>query len=69
MLLYFSDGYADQFGGADGTKLRKENMKDLLITYHSKPMKDQGHELENYIIQWMGTYEQVDDIVVIGRGF
>ncbi len=65
----FSDGYADQFGGTDGTKLRKKNMKDLLVSLHDRSMKEQGHELEKHILEWMGTYEQVDDIVVIGRGF
>jgi len=65
----FSDGYADQFGGPEGTKLRKKHMKDLLVSYHKLPMKEQSIELENYITTWMGNYEQVDDIVVIGRGF
>lgn len=65
----FSDGYADQFGGSEGTKLRKKNMKDILVSYHKMTMREQGHELEKYIINWMGKFEQVDDIVVIGRGF
>ncbi|OFX21574.1 MAG: hypothetical protein A2041_01310 [Bacteroidetes bacterium GWA2_31_9b] len=65
----FSDGYADQFGGDDGRKLRKKNMKDLIVSYQNIPMKEQSKELENYIVNWMANYEQVDDIVVIGRGF
>lgn len=65
----FSDGYADQFGGDDGRKLRKKNMKDILIEIQDKSMAEQGKYLEEYIIEWMKNYEQIDDIVFVGRRF
>ena len=65
----FSDGYADQFGGADGRKFRKKNMKDLLLSYKDIPMKEQGEKLEKTILDWMKNHEQIDDIVFIGRSF
>ena len=65
----FSDGYADQFGGEDGRKFRKKNMKDLLLSIQDVPMKDQGTKLEEHINDWMKNYEQIDDMVFIGRRF
>jgi len=65
----FSDGYADQFGGEEGRKLRKKNMKDLLLSIQDKKMQEQGLELERFIKEWMGEHEQVDDMVFIGRRF
>ncbi len=65
----FSDGYADQFGGEDGRKLRKKNMKDLLLSIQHMSMKEQGAKLEEYMLEWMKNYEQIDDIVFIGRRF
>jgi len=65
----FSDGYADQFGGDEGRKLRKKNMKDLLLSIQHLSMKDQGEKLETYILNWMKNHEQIDDIVFIGRRF
>jgi len=65
----FSDGYADQFGGEDGRKLRKKNMKDLLIDIQDKTMAEQGKYLEEYMLEWMKNYDQIDDIVFVGRKF
>lgn len=65
----FSDGYADQFGGEDGRKFRKKNMKDLLMSIQKMSMKEQGEELERFMLEWMKDYEQIDDIVFIGRRF
>ncbi|MCK5170494.1 MAG: hypothetical protein KAQ75_11500, partial [Bacteroidales bacterium] len=63
------DGYADQFGGEDGRKFRKKNMKDLLISIQEMSMKDQGEELERFILDWMKNHDQIDDIVFVGRRF
>lgn len=65
----FSDGYADQFGGDDGRKLRKKSMKDMLVSIQDKSMAEQGKYLEQYMLEWMRNYEQIDDIVFVGRRF
>ncbi len=65
----FSDGYADQFGGEDGRKLRKKNLKDILIAIQNKTMEEQGTYLEEYILEWMKNHDQIDDIVFVGRRF
>jgi serine phosphatase RsbU (regulator of sigma subunit) len=62
-----TDGYADQFGGEKGKKLMTKNFKDFLIQIHSLPMNYQREQLDQKIINWMGTaHAQVDDILVIG---
>ena len=61
-----SDGYADQFGGTRGKKLKVKVMKELVMSHYQKDMETQRTIFKQQIIEWMGEYEQVDDICVIG---
>lgn len=61
-----TDGYPDQFGGDKGKKLKIAVLKNLLLEIHQKPMEEQREILRNYIIEWMGDIDQIDDICVIG---
>ncbi len=65
-IYIFSDGYADQFGGPKRKKLKYRGFKDLLITYHQQPMKEQQKQLERDFEDWKAGGEQIDDVVVIG---
>lgn len=65
-LYTSSDGYADQFGGAEGKKFMTKNFKALLQSIYTMDMKAQENEVINKHTQWKGNYEQVDDILVIG---
>jgi serine phosphatase RsbU (regulator of sigma subunit) len=65
-IYLYTDGYADQFGGPNGKKIMTKNFKDLLVSIHSKPMKEQQQLLDDYFEKWRGKYEQVDDVLVIG---
>ncbi|MDP1802741.1 MAG: tetratricopeptide repeat protein [Bacteroidota bacterium] len=61
-----TDGYADQFGGAEGKKLKSKNFKNLLSSISTLSLDEQATiVLQNFNI-WKGTYEQVDDVCVIG---
>lgn len=62
----FSDGYADQFGGERGGKFKIRPFKNLLLEIHQKPMRQQKDILEKTLVNWMGSEQQVDDILVIG---
>ena len=65
-----SDGYADQFGGPQGKKLMTKRFKDILASIQSQHTSTQEESLAKEIDEWMGdTYEQVDDILVIGVKF
>ncbi len=66
ILYVFSDGYADQFGGEDGKKIMTKNFKNLLLSASSRSMAEQEVEIQTDHYNWRGTYEQVDDILVIG---
>ncbi|MFP4060062.1 MAG: tetratricopeptide repeat protein [Bacteroidales bacterium] len=62
----YSDGYVDQFGGDKGKKFMSKRFKQLLIEINKFSMQEQKQILENRLKEWMGQYEQVDDIIVIG---
>jgi serine phosphatase RsbU (regulator of sigma subunit) len=62
----FSDGYADQFGGTEGKKLMTKNFKKQLLEISNLPMQDQRDKLASAFNSWKGSYEQVDDVLVLG---
>jgi serine phosphatase RsbU (regulator of sigma subunit) len=66
IFYIFSDGYVDQFGGAENKKFMYRRFRYLLTTIHSFPVNDQKAILEENIKTWMGLNEQVDDMMVIG---
>jgi serine phosphatase RsbU (regulator of sigma subunit) len=61
-----SDGFQDQFGGADNQKYMVKRFHKLIHEKHLKPMNSQGSELEQELETWMGSYRQIDDILVMG---
>jgi serine phosphatase RsbU (regulator of sigma subunit) len=65
-IFLFSDGFASQFGGPDGTKYKKSNFKDLLSKICQKPMNEQRNILEMELEKWKGTQDQVDDVTILG---
>jgi serine phosphatase RsbU (regulator of sigma subunit)/Tfp pilus assembly protein PilF len=66
MIYLFSDGYADQFGGVSGKKFMYKNFRKLLLEIHSLPVNQQKQKLSETLKNWIGTLEQVDDVLVIG---
>jgi sigma-B regulation protein RsbU (phosphoserine phosphatase) len=61
-----SDGYADQFGGPDNKKFLQRRFEELLAEISSLPMADQKYLMQKRLYDWMGSNDQVDDILVIG---
>lgn len=66
VVYVFSDGFADQFGGDKGKKFMYKQFKDLLVSISHLPMAEQRNMLENAVESWRGSFEQIDDILVIG---
>lgn len=62
----FSDGYVDQFGGTKGKKFLAKRFKKLLLNLQECSIQEQQKPVEKAIEEWMGTQEQVDDILVMG---
>lgn len=65
-IYIFSDGFADQFGGAKGKKLMHRKFKKLLIGMIDKDIMSQKEIINNYFESWKGNMEQIDDVCVIG---
>ncbi len=65
-LYLFTDGYADQFGGDQGRKLMTKKFKKILRAIQNKTMQEQEAYLGDFIDEWRGSQEQVDDVLVIG---
>ena len=62
----FSDGFADQFGGPKGGKLKSGPFKELLSGIQDKSMADQREFLNTFIDDWIGEYDQIDDMIILG---
>ena len=75
-LYLYTDGFADQFGGANarltgssfgqGKKLKYKKLDDLLLTNHLLPFNKQSEKLITFFKEWKGDLEQVDDVLLIG---
>jgi serine phosphatase RsbU (regulator of sigma subunit) len=65
-IYIFSDGFVDQFGGAEGKKFMSKQFKTLLSNNYRKTMPQQEQILNETVESWKGMREQIDDILVIG---
>jgi serine phosphatase RsbU (regulator of sigma subunit) len=65
-IYLFSDGFNDQFGGPDGSKFKKSNLKKLLTEIYYRTLTEQRNILEAELEKWQGSLAQVDDITIIG---
>jgi tetratricopeptide (TPR) repeat protein len=65
-IYIFSDGYADQFGGPKGKKLKAKAFKALLLSIQNETMDTHHQLIDDAYENWRGDEEQIDDVVVIG---
>jgi serine phosphatase RsbU (regulator of sigma subunit) len=66
MIYMFSDGYASQFGGANGLKFMTTNLVKVLTNISNENVENQTKILEQKLNEWQGESPQVDDILVLG---
>ena len=62
----FTDGYADQFGGEKGKKLKYKPFKEILIAIQNEPMLKQEEILNEKFDTWKRNLDQIDDVLIIG---
>jgi serine phosphatase RsbU (regulator of sigma subunit) len=63
VLVLFTDGYADQFGGPKNKKFLYRPFKETLVkSLVADPEQHLGETFEH----WRGSAEQIDDICIIG---
>lgn len=65
IIYAFSDGYTDQFNPKDD-KYTTGKLKRLLQEIYTLPMDEQQDILEKGFVEWMGSHEQMDDVIVMG---
>jgi len=66
-IIYIAtDGYKDQFGGADDKKFLGKRLKQLLTDIYQLDFKQQKNILEENLLIWQGKNQQVDDILMLG---
>jgi serine phosphatase RsbU (regulator of sigma subunit) len=65
-LYLFSDGYCDQMGGPAGRKFMTHQFKELLLRVQDQPLDKQRILLDQTLENWMGSMQQIDDILVLG---
>jgi serine phosphatase RsbU (regulator of sigma subunit) len=65
-VYLFSDGLPDQFGGPEGKKMKIARLKKMIDQIAKLPMREQERVMTDYYNEWKGTYEQVDDILLMG---
>ncbi|MFH2142468.1 MAG: SpoIIE family protein phosphatase [Bacteroidota bacterium] len=65
-IYLYSDGYADQFGGAAGKKFKYKPLKEMICMNAVLPVSVQKQILTNAFLEWKGGLDQVDDVLVMG---
>lgn len=66
-FYFFSDGFVDQMGGVDGAKkLGSKRVRELIAELKHDDMKKVSGKLVNSFESWMGTTQQLDDVLLIG---
>lgn len=65
-IYLFSDGFVDQFGGEKGKKYKVGKFRDFLLSIQHYPIEKHKELLDQELKNWMGDYEQVDDICIVG---
>lgn len=66
VLYAFTDGFADQFGGPQGKKLKYKQLCNTLLQNKDLPSESQKENLLKLFSDWKGTLEQVDDVLIAG---
>ena len=64
-IYLFSDGFADQFGGEKGKKLKYKPFKNMLIAVQNKSLSEQKDILISEFNKWKGQIEQIDDVCIL----
>lgn len=66
VIYMFSDGYTSQFEETGSKKFNYRRFRKLLTDINHKNLKDQPAILHRTLEAWQGSFEQIDDIMVIG---
>ncbi len=65
-IYLFTDGYVDQFGGADNKKFKMKNFRKLLGNSYGLDPTEKKNIILNTFRRWKDKEEQVDDVCLTG---
>ena len=65
-IYIFSDGYADQFGGEFGKKMKLMGFKEFILSIKELDLEAQKNAIDTNFVKWRDTFDQVDDVCIIG---
>jgi len=65
-LFLGTDGFADQFGGPQGRKLKTSGLKEMIARSPEDNLCRQGRALEHSFLEWKGGLDQLDDVTLVG---
>lgn len=65
LIVLCTDGFADQFGGDGGKKLKSKNLKEFIIKNSGNALPQQKADLVGLFSKWKGNHQQVDDVSLI----
>jgi ligand-binding sensor domain-containing protein/serine phosphatase RsbU (regulator of sigma subunit) len=65
-VYLFSDGLPDQFGGTEGKKMKIARLKHMIEQVSKLPMEEQKKAMSKFYFDWKGSYDQVDDVLLMG---
>ena len=65
-IFLSSDGFQDQFGGAQDKKFMSRNFNKLIEKSSSQPIADQKKTIEKTFSEWCKNTSQTDDVCVLG---
>lgn len=66
VIYALTDGFADQFGGPSGKKLKHKNLREYLYKISNKALLEQHDLLGKEFKNWKGNLEQIDDVCIVG---
>lgn len=66
LLFLFTDGITDQFGGDRNKKYNPARLRQFLLMNNHLALPELKERLVKEIAEWQGSYEQTDDILLIG---
>ena len=65
-MFLFTDGITDQFGGDRNKKYNPARLRQFLLMNNHLALPELKEKLVKEIAEWQGSYEQTDDILLIG---
>ncbi|MES2760900.1 MAG: two-component regulator propeller domain-containing protein [Bacteroidota bacterium] len=65
-LFLFTDGITDQFGGDRNKKYNPARLRQFLLMNEHLRFSELKIKMNKEISEWQGSYEQTDDILLIG---